>query len=236
MAILHYKEIKVQIGSSSLGLIPQCFLCSELHMPEGSELHLRSHSRLCVMTRPEGLYKHHMSQCELGLLADPYPSVQFRTRLQVPQDLHCQPSLPHINNPFWPSASASCQVHIYSAIQTYAVWNTLQLTIMRSWRNRRNRICSLDNDSKILFLYIAFYITLTFTSELVLIITALCDFSQFMQKWFRPILLTFIYNGPTNALFCNKTLIQMSHTKTFKISPTCFDHQMIIIRELFDPS
>jgi predicted O-linked N-acetylglucosamine transferase (SPINDLY family) len=39
-------------------------------------------------------------------------------------------------------------------------------------------------------------------------------------------------NGPTNALVCNKTLIQMSHTKTFKITPTCFDQQMIIIREL----
>jgi hypothetical protein len=44
-----------------------------------------------------------------------------------------------------------------------------------------------------------------------------------------------IYNGPTNALVCNKTLIQMSHTRTLKITPTCFDHQMIIIRELFDP-
>jgi hypothetical protein len=44
-----------------------------------------------------------------------------------------------------------------------------------------------------------------------------------------------IYNGPTNALACNKTLIQMSHIKTLKITPTCFDHQMIIIRELFDP-
>jgi hypothetical protein len=43
-----------------------------------------------------------------------------------------------------------------------------------------------------------------------------------------------IYKGPTNALVCNKTLIQMSHTKTLKITPTCFDHQMII-RELFDP-
>jgi hypothetical protein len=43
-----------------------------------------------------------------------------------------------------------------------------------------------------------------------------------------------IYNGPTNALVCNKTLIQMSHTETLKITPTCFDHQMIIIRELFD--
>jgi hypothetical protein len=42
-------------------------------------------------------------------------------------------------------------------------------------------------------------------------------------------------NGPTNAFACNKTLIQMSHTKTLKITPTCFDHQMIIIRELFDP-
>jgi hypothetical protein len=27
----------------------------------------------------------------------------------------------------------------------------------------------------------------------------------------------------------------MSHTKTFKIVPTCFDHQIIIIRELSDP-
>jgi hypothetical protein len=39
-------------------------------------------------------------------------------------------------------------------------------------------------------------------------------------------------NGPTNALFCNKTLIQMSHTKTLKITPKCFDHQMVIIREI----
>jgi hypothetical protein len=44
-----------------------------------------------------------------------------------------------------------------------------------------------------------------------------------------------IYNGPTNAFACNKTLIQMSHIKTLKITPACFDHQMIIIRELFDP-
>jgi hypothetical protein len=48
-------------------------------------------------------------------------------------------------------------------------------------------------------------------------------------------------NGPTNALVCNKTLIQMSRIKTLKITPTCFDHQLIIIiiiiiRELFDPS
>jgi hypothetical protein len=33
-----------------------------------------------------------------------------------------------------------------------------------------------------------------------------------------------IYNGPTNALVCNKILIQMSQTKLFKITPTCFDH------------
>jgi hypothetical protein len=37
-------------------------------------------------------------------------------------------------------------------------------------------------------------------------------------------------NGQTNALVCNKTLIQMSHTKTLKITPICFDHQLIIIR------
>jgi hypothetical protein len=42
-------------------------------------------------------------------------------------------------------------------------------------------------------------------------------------------------NGPTNAIVCNKTLIQMSRIKTLKITPTCFDHHLIIIRELFDP-
>jgi hypothetical protein len=26
----------------------------------------------------------------------------------------------------------------------------------------------------------------------------------------------------------------MSHIKTLKITPTCFDHQLIIIREVFD--
>jgi hypothetical protein len=44
-----------------------------------------------------------------------------------------------------------------------------------------------------------------------------------------------IYNCPANAIVCIKTLIQMSRTKSFKITPTCFDHQLIIIRELFDP-
>jgi hypothetical protein len=42
----------------------------------------------------------------------------------------------------------------------------------------------------------------------------------------------FTCNGPTNAVLCNKTLTQMSHIKTLKITPTCFDHQVIIIREL----
>jgi len=113
----HY-IIKRQIESSSLGLISHCFLCSELHIPEGFEHHLRSNSSLCEMTMPEGLYEHQISRCELGLLSEPYPSVQFQTRLQAPQDPHCRPLLPHINNPSWPSANASCQVHIYSAIQT----------------------------------------------------------------------------------------------------------------------
>jgi hypothetical protein len=44
-----------------------------------------------------------------------------------------------------------------------------------------------------------------------------------------------VYNGPTNAHVSFKTLIQMSQTETFKIPPTCFDCQKIIIRELFDP-
>jgi hypothetical protein len=47
-------------------------------------------------------------------------------------------------------------------------------------------------------------------------------------------MLDVIFNGPTNALACIKTLIQMSQTKTFKTTP-CFDHQMIITRELSDP-
>jgi hypothetical protein len=44
-----------------------------------------------------------------------------------------------------------------------------------------------------------------------------------------------VYNGATNALVCNKTLIQLLHIKTLKITQTCSDHQMMIIRELFDP-
>jgi hypothetical protein len=36
-----------------------------------------------------------------------------------------------------------------------------------------------------------------------------------------------IYNGPTNALICNKSLIQMSHIKALKITPPCFDHQLM---------
>jgi predicted O-linked N-acetylglucosamine transferase (SPINDLY family) len=40
--------------------------------------------------------------------------------------------------------------------------------------------------------------------------------------------------GQTNALVCIKTLVHMSPTKTFKITPTSFDHQLIIIRELSD--
>jgi disulfide bond formation protein DsbB len=66
-----------------------------------------------------------------------------------------------------------------------------------------------------------------------------CIFQRFLQYVLLVILLLniiiFIYNGPTNALVCIKTLIQLSHTKTFKITPTCFDHQMIIMRELSDP-
>jgi hypothetical protein len=42
-------------------------------------------------------------------------------------------------------------------------------------------------------------------------------------------------NGPTDALVCNKTLIQMSRIKTLKITPTRFDYQLIIVREFFDP-
>jgi hypothetical protein len=33
-----------------------------------------------------------------------------------------------------------------------------------------------------------------------------------------------VCNGPTNALVCNRTLIQISHIKTLKITPTYFDH------------
>jgi hypothetical protein len=57
----------------------------------------------------------------------------------------------------------------------------------------------------------------------------------FLFSLFRCAFYFTIYNGPTNALVCSKTLIQMAQTKTLKITPTCFDHQLIIIRELFDP-
>jgi hypothetical protein len=51
---------------------------------------------------------------------------------------------------------------------------------------------------------------------------------QFNGRWqwkLNNTLLIIICNGPTNALVCNKTLIQMSHTKTLKTTPTYFDHQ-----------
>jgi hypothetical protein len=67
--------------------------------------------------------------------------------------------------------------------------------------------------------------------EALTVVTVMCHVAvKFVNRH-----ITTIYNGPTNALVCNKTLIQMPHTKTYKITPTCFDHQMIIIRELFDP-
>jgi hypothetical protein len=53
----------------------------------------------------------------------------------------------------------------------------------------------------------------------------------FFSLFHRAIQFT-IYNGPTNALVCNKTAIQMSHIKTLKITPTCFDHH----QRAFDPS
>jgi hypothetical protein len=37
-----------------------------------------------------------------------------------------------------------------------------------------------------------------------------------------------IYNGPTNSLVCIKTLIQMSHIKTFKITPSSYCFVMSI--------
>jgi hypothetical protein len=48
--------------------------------------------------------------------------------------------------------------------------------------------------------------------------------------WVSRTLENYVY-GPTNALICNtsKTLIPMSHIKTLKITPTCFDHLMMII-------
>jgi hypothetical protein len=56
--------------------------------------------------------------------------------------------------------------------------------------------------------------------------------NHFRISLFRRAFQFTMYNGPTNALVYNKTLIQMSHTKTLKTTPTYFDHQLIIIREL----
>jgi hypothetical protein len=44
-----------------------------------------------------------------------------------------------------------------------------------------------------------------------------------------------IYNGPTNALVCNKTLIQMSHTKTLKIISDMFRSSDDHHQGVFDP-
>jgi hypothetical protein len=54
-----------------------------------------------------------------------------------------------------------------------------------------------------------------------------------MTAFIQPsVALCIMYFGPTNSLVCNKTLIQMSYIKTLKITPTCLDHQLIIIRRL----
>jgi hypothetical protein len=57
------------------------------------------------------------------------------------------------------------------------------------------------------------------------------DCGLFFSLFHRAFQFT-MWFGPTNALVCNKTLIRMSHIKTLKTTPTCFNHQLIIIREL----
>jgi hypothetical protein len=79
-----------------------------------------------------------------------------------------------------------------------------------------------------------FSILIIDNSKSAVSLTIQMQFATFPRSWKNNDLFS-VYNGPTNALICNKTLIQMSHTKTFKITPTYFDHQMIIIRELFYP-
>jgi hypothetical protein len=83
-----------------------------------------------------------------------------------------------------------------------------------------------------------FFIMLALTKIVIFTPQECCLLPFFLPRVLPSIkLFTFaMCNGPTNALVCNKTLIQMSHTKTLKITPACFDRQMmIIIRELFDP-
>jgi hypothetical protein len=60
--------------------------------------------------------------------------------------------------------------------------------------------------------------------NLVLILLYYVQKSHFHISLFHRAFQFTINNGPTNALVCNKTLIQMSHIKTLKITPTCFDH------------
>jgi hypothetical protein len=45
-----------------------------------------------------------------------------------------------------------------------------------------------------------------------------------------------ICNGTTNALVCNKTLIQMSYIKTLKITPNMFRSSADHHQGAFDPS
>jgi hypothetical protein len=47
------------------------------------------------------------------------------------------------------------------------------------------------------------------------------------QQFQHKCSVTSMCNVLTNVFVFNKTLIQMSHTKTLKITPTCFDHQLI---------
>jgi hypothetical protein len=66
--------------------------------------------------------------------------------------------------------------------------------------------------------------------------TELKDKYSFSISQFHRAFQFTMFKSPTNAFVCNKTLIHMSHIKTLKITPTCFDHQLIITRELMNPT
>jgi hypothetical protein len=94
-------------------------------------------------------------------------------------------------------------------------------------RHQKNNAHCVFHLQKCIFIYT----TLFFTLATSLSLNIDPNMTKLISLFHRAFQFT-ICNGPTNALVCNKTLIKLPHIETLKITPTCFDHQLIIIREL----
>jgi hypothetical protein len=120
--------------------------------------------------------------------------------------------------------------------QTYAISSDDHMWVNRLGRtSRRGRNVTHTRTSRVCpHSYRSLFVIFPSTVERSLSIIQLCS-REIMELYLTPYIRRhsmtrrhWYCNGPTNAFVCNKTLIQMSHIKTLKITPTCFDHQLIM--------